>query len=60
MPCHWKGWAVLIVGVCLALSSVFALIWLLDAIGSPDLEVWAFFLIVPFNIVLLVIAARHS
>ncbi len=57
MPCHWKGWALILGGVITVNASVWLLIWLTHA-GGDDLRS---FLPLPVGIIgLLIVAERHS
>jgi hypothetical protein len=57
MPCHWKGWLLLIGGIVVVNAAVWLLVWLLHAReGDPRP-----FLVLPFGIiVVLVLAERHA
>jgi hypothetical protein len=60
MPCHTKGWAFIAAMVVIAMSAVQALILLGDVFGRPDLEGWAYLMLLPVIGCSWIISERHS
>jgi hypothetical protein len=57
MPCHWKGWALLIGAIITTNAALWLLIWLLHAPADDPRP----FLVLPLGIIAaLVLAERHS
>lgn len=57
VPCHWKGWLLLLSTIAVANGAVWLLIWLLHAQDGDPRP----FLVLPVAIIVgLVLAERHS
>jgi hypothetical protein len=60
MPCHWKGWAVLMAWIVLTLVTFFLAQHIANAFGYKDAD-WVFIpVFLPGWLSMMIIAERHS
>lgn len=59
LPCHWKGWGLIVAVVLSANIAVWLALWIAWALGDED-PWWPFLLLIPFIARGLWLAERHS
>ena len=59
VPCHWKGWVLITVGIAAVNACLWGLIWLAGAMNKPD-AMWPF-IVIPIVVILTgALAERHA